>query len=291
MKVSNLFRLINRTITLKLRGIRSDPICDYDTAAATYDQYYSRYLGQCADQLLGRLPLQRGMRILDLACGTGFFSHRIADRIGSDGYLAAVDLSGGMLQRNREAAAEKGLRNIDFVEMDALQYLRGLKDASFDGVVCGWGICYMDHAPLERELKRVVRPGGFVGLIENRACTLKAVSALFRQTLLQHPQALAKDMVIKLPKDHRYLRKAFCRGALSADHSWDSNVVIPCRSGSEVVDYMLKSGASAGFINALDSSKIDEVMREFARIVDERFRRGQAVPVVHEYCALLATRA
>jgi len=174
--------------------------------------------------------------------------------------------------------------------MDALRHLRTVDAGSLDGIVCGWGICYMDHGQLEREFARVVRPGGFVGIIENRECTLKAVSDLFRKSLLRHPHALSKDMVIDLPRDHHYLRKTFCRNALHADESWDGNVAIPCRNGNEIVDYMLKSGASAGFLDALDSDKIDEVMGEFARAADERFRRGKLVPVVHEYCALIATR-
>jgi ubiquinone/menaquinone biosynthesis C-methylase UbiE len=290
MMLTNLVHLLYRTLALKLSGENSDHASDYNAAAATYDEYYCRHLSGNSQALMERLPLKRHMQVVDLACGTGFFSHRIAQRIGNQGQLTAVDLSAGMLEVNRRNAQAMELNNISFVQADALAFLRQLEPGSVDGVVCGWGICYMNHAALRSEIERVVRPGGFIGIIENRANTLKAVSNLFEKIMLRHPDALVKNMDIKLPKDHRYLLKTFCKGVFKPIHAWDDTATIPCGNGREVVDYMVKSGASAGFLDALDKRKIDAVLADFIRVADIGFGKGAALAVRHESCALLATR-
>lgn len=241
--------------------------------------------------LMDRLPLIKDMKLLDLACGTGFFSHKIAEKIGPNGHLTAVDLSPGMLEQNRFNAQNKGLNNIKFVESDAISFLRQLKGNSIDGVVCGWGICYMDHAQFLREIERIIRPNGFIGIIENRANTLKDVSDLFRGVLMCNPSALVKNMVINLPKDHTYLTKTFCKGVFKLVHACDDGVVVPCSNGKDIAEYMIKSGASAGFLDALDKKKITSVMTEFIKAADKKFQKGQNVLVRHECCMLIATKA
>lgn len=293
MMITTLFnacKLLYRSFLLKIRRIDSCHTNDYNTAAATYDDYYSRYLSQSSQELFNRLPLSPGMHVLDLACGTGFFSHRIAHSLGPSGQITAVDLSPGMLARNREGALSKGLAGIRIVEADALAFLETLGDRSVDGVVCGWGICYMKHATLRREIERVVRPGGFVGIIENRACTLKDVSDLFGKALLRHPDAMVKNMAINLPRDHRYLLRTFCKSVFRPVHAWDGDVSVPCENGQEIAEYMLKSGASAGFLDALDRTRVEQVMSTFIQAADRCFGKGRRVPVKHEYCALLATK-
>ena len=290
MPLLDWIRLLSRMAWLSLKGRPSDPTPDYDVAAATYDDYYSRHLGRAAQELMQRLPVAPGMRVLDAACGTGYFTHPLARMVGPQGRVIAVDLSAGMLARNRRQAERAGLVQIDFVESDALRLLASLDTASLDGVVCGWGICYMDQVRLRKEIERVLRPGGFVGLIENRASTLGAVSKIFEKVLLRQPTALVKHMKLRLPTGHVQLRRLFCRDALRPVHAWNGHVTVPCRDGQAISDYMLRSGASAGFLDALDPACLDEFLAAFREEADQRFERGQRVPVTHEYCGLLALR-
>jgi ubiquinone/menaquinone biosynthesis C-methylase UbiE len=283
-------RLIYRTAVLKLSNVNSNPTADYNTAAASYDAYYSKYLGKGASELLEKLPIRSGQHILDLACGTGFFTHQLAEKAGKHGRVVAVDLSPGMLQRNQENAASQGLSNITFVESDALSFLSGISDNSIDGIVCGWGICYMEHGKFLQEIERVVKSGGFIGLIENKASSLKEVSDLFTKVLLDYPNAMIKNMVIHLPKDKNYLVKSFCKGSFHVQDAWEGEVTVPCKDGSEVAEYMVKSGASAGFLDALDKKLLPQVMQAFVSYADESFAKGRDVQVLHEFCALVATK-
>lgn len=287
----NTLKLAYRTVAFKLQRNNSDPSKDYDKASATYDEYYSQYLGPSAQILVDKLPVRPGAELLDLACGTGFFSHRLAAAVGPKGHLTSIDISRGMLERNRIGAQVRGLENITFIESDAIEALRATATASLDGVVCGWGICYLDHAKFRAEVQRVLRPGGFLGIIENKATTLKKVSSLFRKVLLRNPEAIVKNMVIDLPNDARYLVRTFCKGPLVEVESWDGEVSVPCKTGVDVAEYMIKSGAAAGFLDALDPSMTDRVFRDFAATVDDERKRGREVPATHEYCAFLARRS
>jgi ubiquinone/menaquinone biosynthesis C-methylase UbiE len=289
--ILNFSRLVYRTAVLKLGKINSDPTPDYDSAAASYDAYYSKYLGKGAIGMLEKLPIDSGQKILDLACGTGFFTHPLAEKVGVLGEVIAVDLSPGMLKCNREAAAAKGISNIDFIQSDALSFLSNLADDSIDGIVCGWGICYMEHKKFVLQLERVLKPGGFIGLIENRSSSLKAVSDLFTKVLMDYPNAMVKNMVIHLPKNKEYLIKTFCKSSLVPQEAWDGEVTVPCQNGDEIAEYMLKSGASAGFLNALEKNTLPQIMKSFVRYADENFAKGLLVPVTHEFCVLIATRS
>jgi ubiquinone/menaquinone biosynthesis C-methylase UbiE len=283
-------RLIYRTAVLKLSNVNSEPTSDYNTAAVSYDAYYSKYLGKEALELLENLPIQSGQHILDLACGIGFFTHRLAQKLEGRGSIVAVDLSPGMLQRNQENAASQGLSNITFVEADALSFLSKVTSNSIDGVVCGWGICYMNHSKFLQEIERVVKPGGFMGLIENKANSLKEVSDLFTKVLLDYPKALIKNIVIHLPKDKNYLVKTFGKGSFRVQSAWDGEVTVPCRNGNEVADYMVSSGAASGFLDALDKELMPQVMQHFVKYADDTFVKGRSVRVTHEFCAIVATK-
>lgn len=112
---------------------------------------------------VGRLPILPGSRILDLCTGSGDIAIEIARR-HPDVRITAVDASPNMLRVARRKA-EGLLDRIEFVEGDALnlQYPNG----TFDGAVISFGLRNLTSltAGLE-EMRRVVRPGGFVSNID-----------------------------------------------------------------------------------------------------------------------------
>src|SRR5690348_17674240 len=67
-------------------------------------ELYERYLVpvvtlQWARDLVARLEVRRGDRLLDVACGTGVVARVAAERVGSGGRVAGLDLNSGMLGR------------------------------------------------------------------------------------------------------------------------------------------------------------------------------------------------
>jgi ubiquinone/menaquinone biosynthesis C-methylase UbiE len=95
-----------------------------------------------------------GMRILDLACGPGNLSRRLAAQVAPGGEVIGVDLAPGMIELARAA----DIPNARFEVMDIEQL--DFADASFDGAVCGHGLQFApDLEQALREARRVLRAG------------------------------------------------------------------------------------------------------------------------------------
>jgi demethylmenaquinone methyltransferase/2-methoxy-6-polyprenyl-1,4-benzoquinol methylase len=105
-----------------------------------------------------RETVRPGDRVLDACCGTGDLA--VAARDAGASSVVGLDFSSAMLERAREKAPE-----VTFIEGDVLAL--PFQDASFDVAVVGFGI--RNVADLEaglRELRRVLRPGGRLGILE-----------------------------------------------------------------------------------------------------------------------------
>jgi SAM-dependent methyltransferase len=102
--------------------------------------------------------LRRGLRVLDVACGTGLVARLAADAVGTEGYVTALDLNPAMLAVASELPAPEGAA-IEWVEGDA-QALP-FAEASFDVVCCQLGLQFFpDREGAVREMRRVLVPGG-----------------------------------------------------------------------------------------------------------------------------------
>ena len=105
------------------------------------------------------VDLSAGMRVLDVACGSGNTAIAAARRFCQ---VTGVDYVPSLLARARERAAAEGL-SIDFQEGDAENL--PFPDASFDVVLSTFGVMFApDQAQAARELLRVCTPGGRIGL-------------------------------------------------------------------------------------------------------------------------------
>ena len=103
-------------------------------------------------ELAGAAP---GMRVLDIACGPGNISRRIAALVAPGGEVVGVDLAPGMI----ELAAAAGIANARFELMDMEKL--AFPDATFDAAVCGHGLQFApDLDAALREARRVLRGGG-----------------------------------------------------------------------------------------------------------------------------------
>jgi demethylmenaquinone methyltransferase/2-methoxy-6-polyprenyl-1,4-benzoquinol methylase len=99
-----------------------------------------------------------GDRVLDAACGTGDLA--VADRNAGAGAVVGVDFSSRMLDRARHKEPR-----IEWLQGDLLEL--PFESASFDAATVGFGV--RNISDLERglrELRRVLRPGGRLGVLE-----------------------------------------------------------------------------------------------------------------------------
>jgi demethylmenaquinone methyltransferase / 2-methoxy-6-polyprenyl-1,4-benzoquinol methylase len=106
-------------------------------------------------EMVDGLDLPSGSRVLDVAAGTGLITSLLESR-GYD--VLPLDISRQMLTGARQRGGTTVLATAE-----ALPF----RDASFDGVTFGYLLRYV-REPLEtlRELARVIRPGGSIGMVE-----------------------------------------------------------------------------------------------------------------------------
>jgi SAM-dependent methyltransferase len=119
----------------------------------------SAAMGQpVTDALVEYAQAAPGMRVLDLASGTGEPAISLASRVGPDGHVTATDLSAGLLEIAEHRAQARGLKNFTTVQADA--HSLPFPDNSFDLATSRFGVMFFhDAVAALRELRRVLRPG------------------------------------------------------------------------------------------------------------------------------------
>lgn len=112
--------------------------------------------------LFDRYGLSGALRILDLGCGTGQITRRLAERYPQS-TLLGIDILEGNLALARRDSAEFGERII-YAQGDA--FALQLDDAAFDLVVCRhMSQAVPDFPSVLREITRVLKPGGWLHLL------------------------------------------------------------------------------------------------------------------------------
>lgn len=168
----------------------------FDNIAPEYDRlnhimsldvdktWRKRALTQIFKQTVGEPELEAegcGMKVLDIACGTGDFSIAIAEEMvrrakrchqqGTDpscchGHVTGLDLSSGMLEIMGKKVEAKGLQDLISYEVGDCEHLR-FEDGAFDRVTVAFGVRnFENREACLKEMLRVLRPGGELVILE-----------------------------------------------------------------------------------------------------------------------------
>jgi ubiquinone/menaquinone biosynthesis C-methylase UbiE len=155
---------------------------DYDREMAAWDR---KLFGDSRQWACGRAT----GAVLEVAVGTGLN----LPHYPPDVTVTGVDLSDGMLAiaRDRAAGTTATLQQGDAHDLP-------FADASFDTVVCTFGLCAIPDADLAvREMVRVLRPGGHLILVDHVPSTNLALRAA---------QWLVERVTVPLAGEH-FLRR------------------------------------------------------------------------------------
>jgi ubiquinone/menaquinone biosynthesis C-methylase UbiE len=103
--------------------------------------------------------VQPGMRVLDIACGTGEPAISLAALLNGEGEVVGVDLSPTPLKIAEERATQRGLTNVIFQQADA--HALPFPDHSFDCITSRLGVMFFADLPRAlSEMRRVLKPEG-----------------------------------------------------------------------------------------------------------------------------------
>src|SRR5436190_18704371 len=112
---------------------------------------------ESGEQLVGKLGITDGLKVLDLGSGDGTTAVPEA-KLGAE--VLGVDISSPLVAAGNARAEEEGLSNLKFQEGDATD-LSDLADASFDLVVSIFGAMFAPKPfDVAKEMVRVTKPGG-----------------------------------------------------------------------------------------------------------------------------------
>jgi SAM-dependent methyltransferase len=129
-------------------------------ASGDYPSMVETFLLPLGPRLVEAAGIGQGMKVLDVAAGTGNASLPAAER-GAD--VTASDLTPELLEAGRARAEAAGL-TLDWVEADAENL--PFEDESFDVVMSSIGVMFAPHhQEAADELVRVCRPGGTIALL------------------------------------------------------------------------------------------------------------------------------
>lgn len=130
----------------------------WDQLAEGYDKLLTPRNMPLAEKALQRVGLRSGMRLLDVAPGSGALSIPAA-RLGA--HVVAADISPKMVEHLAARAHEEGLSNLEARVMDG--HALDLEDNTFDIAASQFGVMLFPDLPRGlRELARVTKPGGRV---------------------------------------------------------------------------------------------------------------------------------
>jgi SAM-dependent methyltransferase len=116
-----------------------------------------------AAALVDLVPPPRDGHVLDVATGTGLVAVEAAKRVGPGGSVVATDFVSEWEPHVAVTAAEAGVENVRFATMPAEAL--DVADESFDVVYCQFGLMFVpDPVAALREMRRVLRPGGRLGV-------------------------------------------------------------------------------------------------------------------------------
>lgn len=165
--------------------------------AENYQRYFVPSIGApVAEDLIGIADLEPGQRILDVACGTGVVTRLAAERVGSEGTVAGLDVNPAMLSVARLHAPPD--LSIEWHEASAESM--PLPDNAFDVVICQMGLQFIpDKLAALREMHRVLDTGGRV--LVTLPGPKPPIFAIMRNALARHlnPEAASfTDLVFSM---------------------------------------------------------------------------------------------
>ena len=131
----------------------------YNAASDYFDNDALSFWSKYGAATVERLDLTPGMKVLDVACGSGASAIPASLKVGAEGHVIGVDLAENLLELGRAKAERLNLNNIEFrlSDMMALNY----PDGNFDAIICVFGIFFVaDMSELLKELWRMLKPNG-----------------------------------------------------------------------------------------------------------------------------------
>jgi len=231
--------------------------------------------------LMARLGLGGGESVLEIGCGTGALTLPLAEAVGEQGRVVAVDISEPMLGAARQKVAERGLSNVTLHSGDAQVF--AFEPAAFDLAISRMGVMFFaDPAAAFRYIKGALKPSGrlvfacWAPLAENRHWLISYDIAL-RHLGPPAPASTNEPGPLAFG-DPDYIRRILAAAGFAEIAVERAHPTIICGTPEEEARQALAMGPTARLI---EEKKPDETTRQtIAREIEAAFvAEGAAGPI------------
>jgi ubiquinone/menaquinone biosynthesis C-methylase UbiE len=108
-------------------------------------------------------PPHEGERVLDIGCGLGDTTTRLAELVGANGHAHGIDVAGRMIETAIEEAAEAGIENVSFAACDAETTSF---ERTFDYAFSRMGTMFFANPVVAlRNVREALAPGGLLNMV------------------------------------------------------------------------------------------------------------------------------
>jgi ubiquinone/menaquinone biosynthesis C-methylase UbiE len=166
----------------------TDSVGRFDGLADLYDRYRPDYPRAAIDNLLGRCGLTPGRLLVDVGCGTGISSRRMAS-CGLE--VIGIEPNAEMRRRAESVAVEPGVRPPSYRE--GRGEATGLPCDFADAVLAAQAFHWFPFEASLREFYRILKPGGWVALIWNERDRQDEFTRTYGQELRRHSVSTSAD--------------------------------------------------------------------------------------------------
>jgi demethylmenaquinone methyltransferase/2-methoxy-6-polyprenyl-1,4-benzoquinol methylase len=119
-----------------------------------------RYRFNNPEKLVKASRIRSGQTVLEIGCGSGFFTVPASVMVGDNGFLHAIDLHPISVETTSKKIEDLGITNVEVTQNDAED--TGLPDAYFDSILL-FGVIPAPIISLDRlttEMHRLLKPAG-----------------------------------------------------------------------------------------------------------------------------------
>ncbi|MCK4824419.1 methyltransferase domain-containing protein [bacterium] len=256
----------------------------YDIIAHEYDKTWTNSMQHPVEEMIVRLSPETGAQALDLACGTGFVTAKLAKLVGRR--VIGVDASKGMIN----VAKDKYYKYCDFVQSDMMEYLHRQSSKNLDIVTCAWGLGYSHPFYLFREISRVLQPGGHVGIIDLSKFSNWKMYWLSLKILAEKPESIEHKINVHYLTNCSALKWQMQLNGIQVLDAWDGFKTFYLNNAEDVKEQLKNTGSVVVFESIIKVNYKEWFYNRLAEVIQKQYGRNKIIPIVNHYIAAIGKK-
>ena len=262
-------RLSQTHSTIIISGAKVGAVFNLETRAS------GGYLDS-VERVVREIDIQPGERILDIGCGPGSLDRWLAEYTNRANNIVAVDPSTYFLREAEALVKNDGLGDIIKFEVstgDSLPFA----DDSFDVAMSFTAIQYPDADRMLAEMRRVIRPGGRVGVLARADDRPNLINVSVREEIKSRIEGQTAQRHNELGCNDASLYRRFHKAGLIKVKMFPQLAIFtPQSDGARVAD----------FRDSFNSVLAMEELAEFRRALDVALEEGSFFVAQWFHCAV-----